>query len=265
MVENAADERDALRRAGDDTGRDATARAGPARDDLGAVMSEVARSLQQRHGDVEATLRAITRAAVTSVPGAADCGITYVRSRRAVEPRAWTSELTRELDELQFQLQQGPCLDAVWEQRIVRVPDLAVDTRWPEFAAEASRRGIGSMLTFQLFVGADSLGALNLYAPTAGAFGGESENVGLAFAGHAAVALAGAQQEEQLRAAIGSRDLIGQAKGILMERHRLTAAQAFTVLIETSSRTNRKIVDIAEELTSTGALAPAPRPPPAGS
>jgi GAF domain-containing protein len=227
---------------------------------LGEVMSAVARSLQERHGDVEATLQAISMAAVLFVQGAEDCGVIYVRARRHVEPRAWTSDLPRELDELQGSPGEGPCMDAVWDHHVVRVDDMTTEARWPWFAREASRRGVGSMLSFQLLVTSDHLGALNLYARSPGAFTRESEYVGLLFASHAAVALAGARHEEHLRTAVGNRDLIGQAKGILMERHKLTAEHAFTLLVEVSSRTNRRVIDIAQELTDTGELPPVPQP-----
>jgi GAF domain-containing protein len=221
---------------------------------LGDVMSRVARDLQGDHGDVEATLQGITRAAVDTVPGADECGVSYVIARRSVEPRAWTSDLAKTLDALQGTLGQGPCLDAIWDNRVVRVPDVATEDRWPEFARQAAARGVGSLLCFQLFVEGDHLGALNLYALQAGAFDAESEDVGLMLAGHAAVALAGAEHEANLRAGMDHRDLIGQAKGILMERHKLTAGQAFDLLVRTSSLTNRKLRDIAEELASTGHL-----------
>jgi GAF domain-containing protein len=227
---------------------------------LGEVMGVVARSLQERHGDVEATLQAISAAAVVSVQGAEDCGVIYVRARRHVEPRAWTSDLPRELDELQGGLAEGPCMDAVWDHHVVRVDDMTTEPRWPRFAREAGRRGVGSMLSFHLFVAGDNLGALNMYARSPGAFTEESENIGLLFASHAAVALAGAQHEEHLRTAMDNRDVIGQAKGILMERHKLTADHAFTVLVEVSSRTNRRVLDIALELTDTGAMPPVPQP-----
>ena len=221
---------------------------------LGDVMSRVARELQEEHGDVEATLQAITAAAVTTVPGADECSISYVIGRRQVEPRAATGELPRHLDALQQELGQGPCLDAIWENRVVRVDDLRTDDRWPAFAARAAEQGIGSMLCFQLFVAGDQLGAMNMYSRQPHAFDLESPETGQIFAGHAAVALAGAEHEEQLRAGMTSRDLIGQAKGILMERYRLTAHQAFDVLSRASQTLNRKLVDIAEELTETGAL-----------
>ena len=221
---------------------------------LGDVMSQVARQLQEEHGDVEATMRGITRSAVGTIPGAADCGISYVIGRSKVEPRAWTSDLPKDVDSLQNRLHEGPCLDAIWENRLVRVDDVGADERWPQFALQAPPLGVGSMMCFQLFVEGDNLGAMNVYGREPGAFDDESQEIGLMLAGHAAVALAGAEHEENLRGGMANRDLIGQAKGILMERHKLTADQAFAVLIRTSSSTNRKLRDIADQLTTTGHL-----------
>jgi GAF domain-containing protein len=222
--------------------------------DLAEMMSRTARRLQEEHGDIEGTLQAITAAAVAVVPAAEACGITYVIARRKVEPRASTGELPRAVDALQDRLGQGPCVDAAWEQEIVLVDDVATDERWPAFAREAARLGVGSMLCYQLFVASDHLGALNLYASRPGAFDDESQDIGHLFAAHAAVAVAGAEHEEHLRGAVSSRDLIGQAKGILMERHKITAHQAFDVLARVSQEVNRKLVDVAREITDTGAV-----------
>jgi GAF domain-containing protein len=221
---------------------------------LGAVMSRVSRQLQEEHGNIEATLQAITATAVRVVPHAEDCSISYVIGRSKVEPRASTSDLPRQVDALQGRIGQGPCLDAVWDAQIVRVDDVAADERWPEFARQAAELGIGSMLCFQLFVTGDRLGACNLFSRTPRAFDDESEEIGLMLAAHAGVALAGAEHESNLRAGMSSRDVIGQAKGILMERHRLTADQAFGVLSRVSQELNRKLVDIAGELTDTRAV-----------
>ena len=221
---------------------------------LGDVMSRVARKLQEEHGDVEATLQAITSSATRIVPNAEACGISYVIGRSKIESRAWTSDLPRAVDSLQERLKQGPCLDAVWEQEVVRVDDVAGDERWPQFAQEASALGVGSMMCFQLFVDGDQLGAMNLYARMPGAFDDECEDIGQMLAAHAAVALAGAEHEENLRAGMSNRDVIGQAKGILMERHKLTADQAFGVLSRVSQELNRKLVGVARELTDTGAV-----------
>ena len=228
--------------------------AGSAGESLGDAMSQVARQLQEEHGDVEATLRGITESAVVTIPGAAECGISYVTGRSKVEPRAWTSALPKDVDSLQNRLHEGPCLDAIWENRLVRVDDVGADERWPQFGLHAPPLGVGSMMCFQLFVEGDNLGALNVYGREPGAFDDESQEIGLMLAGHAAVALAGAEHEEHLRGGMANRDLIGQAKGILMERHKLTAEQAFAVLIRTSSLTNRKLRDIADEFTTTGHL-----------
>jgi hypothetical protein len=131
---------------------------------------------------------------------------------------------------------------------------MRTDRRWPRFAASAAELGALSSLSFQLFVEGGNLGALNLYARMPRAFGEESEDVGLVFAAHAAVALSGARSEHHLLAALGRRDLIGQAKGILMERYRLTANEAFNVLTNVSQQTNRKLFDIAAELAETGTM-----------
>ncbi len=188
------------------------------------------------------------------MPGADFAGITLVGAQRRVENRGATDPLVAELDEVQANLGEGPCLDALWEHRTVVIDDMHTDDRWPRFAAAAADRGIGGSLSFQLFVEGDHLGALNLYGSCASGFDQESEDVGLIFATHAAVALVGAQHEATLRVAVSSRDLIGQAKGILMERYRLTADQAFTLLTRASMTTNRKVTDIAAELATTGQL-----------
>ena len=224
-----------------------------AEQDLGEVVGRIARSIQQEHGDVEKTLQAITAAAVDAIPGAESVSVSLVQGGR-VEPRAATDDLPREIDDLQSRLGEGPCLSALREQSTVLVDDYEIDEHWPRFAAEAREQGICSSLSFQLFVEGDNLGALNLYARSAHAFDGDAETIGQVFASHASIALSAAQQEQNLRGAMDKRDLIGQAKGILMERYRLTASQAFQLLVQASSHTNRKLFDIADELTSTGTL-----------
>jgi GAF domain-containing protein len=238
----------------------ATGEDGAVTESLPDAMSRVARRLQEVHGDVEATLQAITAAAARTIPHTDECGVTYVIAREKLEPRASTGDLPRQVDALQDRLGEGPCVDAVWEQQVVRVDDVRTDQRWPNFAAEAAALGVGSMLCFRLFVVGDALGALNLYARIPGAFDDHSLDVGLMFASHAAVALAGAEHEDNLRRGMDHRDLIGQAKGILMERHKLTAAQAFTVLATVSQQMNRKLFDIAGELADTGQVPGADRP-----
>jgi GAF domain-containing protein len=142
----------------------------------------------------------------------------------------------------------------MWQQQTVRVDDLAADPRWPVLGPRAGERGVGSMLCLQLFVHEDTLGALDLLAHKRWAFTDESEHVGLLLASHAAIAVADAQKLEHAATALANRDIIGQAKGILMERFKLTADQAFDVLAKVSQDTNRKLHAVAEDLTRTGTL-----------
>ena len=131
---------------------------------------------------------------------------------------------------------------------------MAHEQRWPRFAAAAGEAGAASMLSFQLYVEKDNLGALNLYSYRPNAFDDESEQVGLMFASHAAVAFADAQKIDQLNHKAAPRDLIGQAKGILMERYNISSDRAFAVLVRVSQHNNRKLRDVAEELVSSRQL-----------
>jgi GAF domain-containing protein len=218
--------------------------------DLAVQLSEMARSLQDEP-DLDRTLQGIVRAAVVNIPGATYAGISRVdRHGRFVTP-ARTDEVVRRIDAVQYRTGQGPCLDAIREQTTVRVADLRGEPRWPAFAKAAADLGIRSMLAFQLYVRADGLGALNLYSADPDAFDDRDEQIGLLLASHASIAMIGAQQNEQLRAAMVHRDVIGQAQGILMERHSITSRKAFDLLVHASQLTNRKLRDIADELVGT--------------
>jgi len=208
----------------------------------------------QRQLDPQQVLDRVVSLAVTMVPGADEATITMVRARRHVYSAAATGDLARWFDSLQNETGDGPCLDAMWKQQTIRVNDLAADPRWPVLGPRAGARGVGSMLCLQLFVHADTLGALDLLAHEKAAFTDESEHIGLLLASHAAIAVADAQNLEHATIALASRDIIGQAKGILMERFKITSDQAFDVLAKVSQDTNRKLYAVAEDLTRTGRL-----------
>ena len=214
---------------------------------LAQALTEVARTLEAKRG-VSETLRAIVLSSVGTIPGAEHAGISLVQRRSVVETVAPSDDLVGRVDLLQYEIGEGPCLDAAWNQDICRVDDLSVEDRWPQFCRRAVEFGVRSILAFRLFVASDNMGALNVYSQHPGAFDEESEQVGRLFAAHAAVALAGSERERRLAEAIQTRDLIGQAKGILMERHSISAEQAFTVLIEASQGANIKLRDVAEYL-----------------
>ena len=231
--------------------------AGSTPHDLAEQLADLARGLEEQH-DVQATLDALVAAAAGTIPGAQHVSLSSVRRRREVVTRASTNDLPRETDRAQYETGEGPCLDTLFEEQTVRIPDMAAETRWPQFTARARELGAGSMLSVQLYVnGRDGdLGALNLLNEAPHAFDAQSEHVALLFAAHAAVAMVGAEQQAQLRTALGTRDVIGQAKGILMERFKITPDQAFGLLTAASQQTNRKLSDVAEALTQTGELRP---------
>ncbi|MBV9594925.1 MAG: GAF and ANTAR domain-containing protein [Actinobacteria bacterium] len=158
------------------------------------------------------------------------------------------------VDGLQYEAGDGPCLTSLRAQETVRADDLSTDPRWPRFAAGAVREGVLSSLSVQLFVEGTNLGALNLYSKTPGGFDDHAESVAMLLASHAAIAMKGTQVQVNLRTALRNRDVIGQAKGILMERFRLNEAQAFDLLVLASQRTHCKLNEIADELAATGAL-----------
>jgi hypothetical protein len=170
-------------------------------------LSELARELQ---ADLTtgALLQHIVTAAVNEVPGAQHAGITLVSGKEFSTPAA-SGELIERIDQVQYQASEGPCLDAARYHETVRCDDLWTDARWPRFARQAADLGVRSMLSFQLFAGGDSFGALNLYAADPAAFGSDSESTGLLLASHAALAMAAARTEAGLLTALDSREMIG--------------------------------------------------------
>jgi transcriptional regulator with GAF, ATPase, and Fis domain len=222
-------------------------------DALAHQLAGFAREVQ-RQPDNAAVLQTVVRSALQTVPGAQEGSISLVLGRRKVLSQAASSALPEQVDAVQEEVEQGPCLETAFEQHTVLVPDLATDGRWPRFSARAAALGVRSMLSFQLYVEGDNLGALNLFSREVDGFDERSVTVGELFAAHAAVAYSAAQREAALERALKSRDLVGQAQGILMERDRMRADQAFAVLQRTSQRRNLKLAEVARRLVDTGEL-----------
>lgn len=210
---------------------------------LAEVLGNLAVEMQSQHGG-HAVLRTIVAAAIDVVPGTRWAGISRVRGR-TVTAEVPSDPIAAELDQLQTELVEGPALSVLHDLQTVFIKDLTEETRWPNFIATATRLGVHCLLSFRLFIVGESLGALNLYGETPDALTQDSVAIGEILAQHAAVAMAGAAAEEQMHSAVVSRDIIGQAKGILMHRDDLTALQAFAVLTKASQETNVKLLDVA--------------------
>ncbi len=220
---------------------------------LAEIFSDLARSLESQDGP-HLTLVEIVLAAVDMIPGCDEGSISVVLDRKTVSSDAASGNLPAVVDAIQTEVGQGPCLDAVRLQTTVLAADLASEVRWPLFSSRAVAAGAAAMLSFHLFVESENLGALNLFARTAGAFTDESEQIGLLFASHAAIAFAGAQKLARVQGRGAARVVIGQAQGILMERHKVTSDVAFGMLVRASQSRNTKLDAIAEQLVLEGHL-----------
>ncbi|MDT5047479.1 MAG: hypothetical protein QOG75_3353 [Mycobacterium sp.] len=214
--------------------------------DVAQALRDVARSLEAEP-DLQHVLAAIVASVTGTVPGAEHAGVS-LREGKLLHTVASTSDLTKRINNIEHELDEGPCLQALLDHHSYRIDDMSQDTRWPRFAAAAEAHGVRSMLGYKLFTSGRNLGALDLYSSKRNAFDADSEIIGELFAAHAAIALIGSTQQAEFRRALSSRDTIGIAKGILMQRERISDDQAFNLLVSTSQNANIKLHDLAEWL-----------------
>jgi len=224
-------------------------------DDLVVALRTAARALAQRRSirDLEQTLQQIVAAAVATIPGVDDGSISMTENGR-IETRHPTTDAIRKLDETQSELHQGPCITALEDpppSGTVVAHDLGGDDeeRWPLFAPRAVEAGYRSLMSTQLSVNGGIRAALNLYSATPHAFDEEARTLAGLFGIQASMLLYGAETAAQLQRAVDSRDLIGQAKGILRERFKVDDEGAFQMLVKSSQETNMKLTAVAQWLT----------------
>ncbi|MGY1709305.1 GAF and ANTAR domain-containing protein [Geodermatophilus sp. SYSU D00758] len=218
-------------------------------------MAALARELT-RQPDLAQVVQRVAAFVAENLGRELSVSVSLVRRGRDVETPAATDARAVRADQLQYQLGEGPCLDAIWKQATSGVDDLVVDRQYPDWSTRvAAETGLRSVLSLRLFVDEDeSLGALNLFSPHVRGFDGATRSDALAFAAQAAVAVTRGRMEEHLRTAMRTRGLIGQAQGILMERLRITADQAFGILSRLSQERNTKLREVARYLVETGEI-----------
>lgn len=197
-------------------------------------------------GDLDATLSAITAAAVELIPEVAFASIT-VRHDDRLETVNATDDSLVVLDEKQYALREGPCYDAATDRAYVVSPDLATDERFPHYGPAAVEHGTPAQAAFRLFERNGTQGALNLYSRKKGAFE-DLDDVAALFRSQAGTAIAYAYEVASLGEALATRTVIGQAMGILMERYQLNDERAFAFLTRLSQHRNVKLRVVAEEL-----------------
>ena len=204
--------------------------------------------------DEDARLRTAVDSAVTLVRTCDHAGIT-INDKGGLITRCSSDDLVRRANELQRELGEGPCLDVMRDQDTLVSPDLIGERRWPRWAPRVHEElGVGSMMSVLVYTDTQSYGALSLYGRAGRRFDSDDVAVAQALAGHLAVIMSAGREIDQLGLALHNRTLIGQAQGILMERLRIDADRSFDYLRRVSSHTNRKLVDVAEEIARTGRL-----------
>lgn len=214
-------------------------------------------------GGLEDTLAALTQAAVATLPGVDDASITIRHSDGTLQSHALTSEYLQALDDSQYATREGPCYDGVTNNAVTVCGDLLHDPRYPEYGPRAAAAGVRSQSGVRLFEARQTRGALNLYSKRVGALA-DIGFLAVLFSEHARTAISYAREIDGLAQAVTSRQLVGQAVGILMERYQLTDERAFAFLARISQDRNVKLRTVAEEIIAMpgaeSASEPAERP-----
>lgn len=218
--------------------------------DLALRMAELARATAPPR-NVDEVLAGVTAAATEMIPGTDTCGVLLIGKGGKFESLFGTSDLIYQLDALQEACGEGPCIQAAVDELIVRTDDFTTERRWPKYSSAVTELGVRSGLSFKLYTGKTTAGALNLFGMQPHAFDGQSEAIGSVLAAHAASAILASRHGEQLVSALNTRDVIGQAKGVIMERFNVDAMRAFEMLRELSQTSNTRLVDIANRVIAT--------------
>ena len=234
--------------------------------ELGGLLSRLGAVLLSTE-TVSTTVELVTELAAQAIPGAAGAGVTLVddRGKRSM---AASNSLVEQADALQYRLDAGPCLTSARDRISVRVDDVTTETRWRSWCADAREVGVRSMLSVPLVAAGACIGAIKVYSAEPMAFDDRAEHLLELFAQQAAIllvntlTLADARRTNlQLTDALENRDIIGQAKGILLAQGAADDRAAFAILVAASQRENTKLHTVArrvvEAVGSRNGLPPA--------
>jgi GAF domain-containing protein len=218
--------------------------------DLAIRMADLARSIAPPIS-VEEVLHDVTSTAKDLIAGVDVAGVLLVGKNNTYETLGPTSELMNKLDELQIRHHEGPCLEAALDEVVIRTDDFRDEPRFPNYAPAVVELGVLSALSFKLYTADRTAGALNLFGFKPNLWDSEAETIGMVLAAHAAAAVLASREGEQLQSALSTRDRIGQAKGIIMERFGIDDVRAFAMLRQLSQDTNTKLIDVAQRVIDT--------------
>lgn len=216
--------------------------------DFSASIAAATRTINQPR-NLDETMQTIADVARNSIPGFDHVGISTLHAKGKVETRAFVGDLVLRLDEIQYDLKEGPCVETLRGTDVVVAPKLRHDQRWPRYVPQAAQLGVRSQLAVQLRTDdGGTLGGLNLYSTTSDEVTLEAQALARLFATHSAIALGHAVEREHLNEGLQTRKVIGQAIGILMERYDIDEDRAFAYLVRASSHANIKLRAVAQEL-----------------
>ncbi|OBJ65682.1 GAF and ANTAR domain-containing protein [Mycobacterium asiaticum] len=202
--------------------------------------------------DLPKALNQLTIAAATSVPGAQYAGITVTSRQNHVGTPSVSHRYPELLDEIQKRHLQGPCLQAAWNRETVIVEDLETDDRWPRYRDEAlAQTPIRSVVSLPMFADKLLMGALNIFAEASHVFDEKSLDAARTFAMLGALAWSNVVRKQQFDSALSSRDVIGQAKGILMERYGVDDEAAFAMLVKISQDSQLRLREVGRRLAES--------------
>jgi GAF domain-containing protein len=218
--------------------------------DVAAALTDAAKAINTPRS-LDETLDAIVHAAQQTVPGFEHVGISIVHSDGEIETRAGTGQLVWELDDIQYKLHEGPCFDSIRSEPVLMMQDARTEERWPRYIPTALAKGLRSQMGLRLYTEEGTLGGLNFYSTESTGIDRDAVQLGELFAAHAAIALGRARYEHQLNESVASRQVIGTAIGIVMERYQISDDRAFQFLVRASSTSNIKLRAIAQELVDT--------------
>ncbi len=216
--------------------------------DIGVALSEAARRVGQSTS-VEEMLETIVHTAQLSLPGFEHVGISTIDERGNIETRAQTGELVKQLDDLQYGLGEGPCVDTLRSAHLVEAPHIRHDQRWPRYVPAAVELGLKSQFAVQLYLDDEgTLGGLNIYSTSTEDIDDEAPVIADLFATQAALALGKVRELTNLNHALHSREVIGKAIGMVMATYKLDQDAAFAFLARVSSTSNVKVRDLAAHM-----------------
>ncbi len=217
------------------------------------VSRAIAHAAHQMHraASVEDTLEVITRSAAEAMPAFDHVGISTLEKGGQAVTRSASTDLVRELDDLQYDLREGPCVESLAGDDVVSAPHVARDERYPAYAPQAVAQGLRSQLGVRLHLADEgTVGGLNLYSTTHDEVSEQDVVIARFFATHAALALGKARHVESLTEAVATRQVIGQAIGLLMQQYTIDEKAAHAFLWRASSHSNVKVRDIAASLVA---------------